>query len=156
MGWLRNIFNKERHAPPPRRISADPMERFGESWAIHRDELASVPNPQRKQEILRIWREAIDSQAHDYADLVLVHPNRDQIMQLEVEAIMQAYLSGVMVQRGWVVSTYAEQLDFALGRLLRQKLAQLGVSWETVRGDYVKVINQALGSIVQLGIENGD
>jgi len=77
-------------------------------------------------------------------------------MQLEVEAIMQAYRSGVMVQRGWVDSLYGQHLHCALGRIFRDKVARLGVSWGTVKGDYVKVINQTLASIVRLGTEKGD
>jgi hypothetical protein len=131
-------------------------ERISRSWAAHRDELGDLPSPRRRAKILTTWREIIDREAHDYADLVLVHPKRERIVELEAEAVTQAYLCGVMAQRGWIERIEAEQAAFMLGRSLRDRLRGLGFPLDSVNLTIGVVIDEALGAIVELGVEEGD
>jgi len=157
MSFIRNLFRKGQPPPAPRSGMAIPLlERLSQSWTAHREELVDQPSSQRRAGILALWRESIDRNAHDYADLVLGHPQREQIMELEVGAIMQAYLCGVMARRGWVEKIEAQQAHFALGRALRDRLRGLGVPLETLKLTIGTVIDEALESIVQLGLENVD
>jgi hypothetical protein len=157
MRFVRNLFRKRRPTAAARDGAANPLaERISRSWAAHRDELVDLPSPRRRAEILATWREIIDREAHDYADLVLVHPKREQIMELEADAITQAYLCGIMAQRGWVERIEAEQAAFMLGRALRDRLRGLEFPLDSVNPALGVVINEALGSIVELGVEESD
>jgi hypothetical protein len=129
-----------------------------EAWSAHYAELANLPTPQRRAEILMMWRGMIDQEAHDYADLVSSYPKgakRDQILQLEVEAIMKAYLYGFMAHRGWIEKIEAQQAAFMLGRALRDQIRGLGVSIDTLKATLGMVMTEALRAIVDLGIEKG-
>lgn len=126
-----------------------------EAWLAHRHELANLPTPQQRAEILMTWRGIIDQKAHDYADLVSSHPRRDQIAQLEAEIIIQAYLCGFMAHQGWIEEVEAQQAAFMLGRALRDQLRGLGVSFDTLNVTFGLAMTEALEAIVKLGIEKG-
>lgn len=125
-----------------------------EAWSKHANDLAGLPTPAQRGEALKIWRTTIDMEAHDYADLVLAQPLREQILQAEAEALIHAYLSGYMAHRGWVPEIEARQAAFRLGRAFRDRLRTMGVPIDTLKATLGTVIDGALAKIVALGLEN--
>lgn len=129
------------------------MNTIGQAFRAHAQELAGLPASEERARILMIWRQAIDEEAHDYADLVLAHSQREEIIRLEVETIMQAYLVGYMGARGWIDPIEAQQASYTAGRFFRDQLRSLGVPVETLKGSFATVIDDALAEIVQLGLQ---
>lgn len=129
---------------PPRK---DPIAAIGNARRAHAAELQTTP-AQRAQ-IYAVLRDAIDSNAHDYADLVLAHAQRERIAQLQVEVAMEAYFCGLMARRGWIDALDAQQGAFFLGRKLRDELRALGVDLGKVNANFGTVVDRALMSIVE-------
>ena len=145
------------NAPP---MPAQPPPTRPPDWSVlftaHRDELQSLPVPQRRAEILQTWRRAIDQAAHDYADLVLTVPNsQDRILQAEVDAMMGAYLQGYMAGRGWAEADAARLAAFVRGRALRDQLRALGLPIDQLRATLGTVMDNALREITELGLRDG-
>jgi hypothetical protein len=80
------------------------------------------------------------------------HPKREQIIQLEVEATMQAYLIGFMAQKGWIEKNEAQQSAFIVGRTLRDRVRALGVSFDNLRATLGTTMNSALEDIIKLDL----
>lgn len=137
-------FVEKRSDGPPRQ---DPIGAIRHARRAHAAELASTP-AQRAQ-IHAVLREAIDSDAHDYADLVLAHPQRERIVKLQVEIAMEAYSCGLMARRGWIEPLVAQQGAMYLGRKLRDELRALGVDLGKVNANFGTVIDRALLNIVE-------
>ncbi len=132
------------------------MNTIGQAFRSHAQELAGVPGSEERARIVMTWRQTIDREAHDYADLVLAHPKREEIIGLEVETIMQTYLVGYIGGRGWIDPIEAQEAPFMAGRFLRDQLRSLGVPIDTLKGTLGTVIDDALGEIVQLGLHAVD
>lgn len=101
-----------------------------EAYAVHRDELANALPPERRMRIMMTWRQMINQEAHDYADMLLSHPRRDETKPAEIETYMHAYMAGYMAGRGWIREAEAHRAAFTLGRALRDHLRGLGVPLE--------------------------
>ena len=129
------------------------MNTIGQAFRAHAQELAGVPAPEERSRILMTWRQAIDREAHDYADLVLAHPQREEIARLEVETIMQAYLVGYMGARGWIAPIEAQEAPFVAGRFFRDQLRSVNVPIDTLKATLATVIDDTLAEIVQIGLE---
>ena len=130
------------------------MSSIAQAFQAHARELAGVPQAEERAKILAVWRQAIDGEAHDYADVVLANPRREEIMRLEVETIMQAYLVGYMAARKWIEPMMAQQAPFMAGRFFRDQLRSLDVPVDTLKATLGTVINRALAEIVQLGLHS--
>jgi len=138
--------------PPPPPVTPD----WSAVVAAHQDELQALPAPQRRGDILHTWRRVIDQQAHDYADLVLATPSRqEQILQTEVEAMMMAYFQGYMAGRGWAEPDQARVAAFTVGRTLRDRLRALDLPIDQLRTTLGTVIDRALREITELGLTDG-
>jgi hypothetical protein len=124
-----------------------------EAWSAHGQDLAGMPSPRQRAEILTTWRRAIDQDAHDYADLVAANPQRGQILEWEADTIVNAYLCGVMARRGWISEVDARQAAHALGRALRDRLRDTSVQLDSLNPVLGTVMTDALESIVELGLE---
>lgn len=139
----------------PVAVGADHGFGIPDVLAAHAEELADVPGGDRRGEIVTTWRGTIDQQAHAYADLVLSHPRRDELVALEVEAIMQAYRIGYAGGQGWISEDAARQSAFVLGRTLRGQIRRLGIKLEDVEITIGVVIDDALLGITKRGIADG-
>ncbi len=126
-----------------------------QAWTAHAADLAKLPSPPSRFRALSHWRSAIDLEAHDYADLVLQHPHKEQIVQVEVNAIMRACLCGYLAYRGWITPVAARQGAYMLGRNLRDELRTLGVQIDSLKTTLGTVMNRALDEIVQQAITQG-
>lgn len=125
-----------------------------EAFQAHLAELDAALTPDRRRQALLAWRQAVDSGAQDYADLVAAHPRRDEILRAEGEVIMNAWLCGYMAQRGWIRDVDAKQAAFTLGRMLRDRLRAMGVSVDSCKATLGATIEGSLGAIVALGLKN--
>ncbi len=156
MGWFKRIFSNMASSPPTQSNVADtrvdPIAAIGEALQKHSGELQAALTPQRRMEAYSIWRETINTQAHDYTDLMLAHPDREAVIKLEADAIMQAYLNGFMAAQGWITENIAMQSAFLLGRGLRDQVRGLGISLNSVNANLDVVMNEALSKIVKLGL----
>lgn len=123
--------------------------------ASHSSELENVPPGHRRAAVLLTWRDAIDEHAHDYADLVVAHSRREKILEVEVAAMMGAYLAGYAAGIGWVDVVLAEQEAYRIGRALRNELRSIGIRLEELTLTIGTVMDGALRDIVKLGAVDG-
>jgi hypothetical protein len=123
-----------------------------QAWQIHYHELQGIPGGQRRGEIMMLWHEKLDQEAHDLTDLIVEHARHNEIAQLEAEVIMQAYLAGHMARRGWIQEREARYWAYVLGRSFRDRLRELGVAIDTCNAAVGIVTNHALERIVELGL----
>jgi hypothetical protein len=153
-GMIHWITSSPAAQPAP--VAEPPIDRGLEAvrraWEAHQQELQDIPGGERRGQMLMIWRQAIDEEAHDLADLILGHPRRDDIMRLEVSTMMDAYLMGHMARRGWIGEIDARLASHRVGRAFRDQLRQWGVPIDTCRATLGMVVNDALERIAELGI----
>ncbi len=122
---------------------------ISEAFAAHQAEMAGMPPPAERERILLAWRRALDVREKAYADLVAAHPRRDDLLRLEAECILQAWLCGHMARRGWVTDAEARQAVFMLGRMLRNRVRAAGVPIEAAGGNVATTIDATLLEIVK-------
>src|SRR5438105_900490 len=100
MRWLQRLFSpKPATGPEEIRRPHVPIDIVGvieRALEEHRNELQTALTPEIRQKVFAIWRQTIDTEAHDYADLVLAYPDRPRIIELEVHTFINAYLNGYM------------------------------------------------------------
>jgi len=120
---------------------------------MHRAELQQALTPEARQKAFSLWRRSIDAGAHDYADLMLQYPERNRLIELEVDTFIQAYLNGYMAAKGWIGEQPAVQSAFMLGRHLRDELRRLGVPIDSLNANLGTLMDETLRSIVKLGLE---
>ena len=128
---------------------------IGEILASHSVGLEGVLSGERKAVVLTTWRSVVEERAHDYADLVLGREDREEIQELEVEAMAQAYLLGWAASRGWIRELDARQGAFELGRAFRDRLRDRGVRLEELTLSVGMVLDDAFGAVVERGLEGG-
>src|ERR1051326_1253580 len=160
MSWFQRLFKRSTAKPSQASSRGAPvrsgMESVGRAFQEHERELNEALVPARRAEVLAMWRQRIDAEGHDYADLVVAYPDRQRIVQIEGESIMQAYLLGYMAKRGWIDEGIALQSAFRLGRHLRDQLRSLGVRIDTLRATLGTVVDDVLLQIVKLGLRPND
>jgi hypothetical protein len=170
MSWFTQIFQSQKHtvtratSSPQQDAARKPLEaRHAEmeeaidvAWQAHQSELQQALTPERRRESFVIWRQAIDTEAHDYADLFIGRPERQRILKLEVEAIMQAYLFGYMARQGWIEESMALQSAYVLGRSLRDQIRALGVSLDSLQATLGTVMADALTEIIRQGMKQNE
>ena len=151
MGWLKRIFGGSGSSRGKNTIvrSTNAFDIISRAGEAHQSELQLVLTPEARQKAFSLWRRSIDAQAHDYADLILRHPQRDRIVQLEVDSFMRAYLNGYMAAQGWIDEQLALQSAFMLGRRLRDELRRLGLRIDSLSANLGTAIDQTLVAIVK-------
>ena len=120
-----------------------------DAFAEHRSELAGLPPPAERERVLLLWRRALDGREKPYADLVAAHPRRDEILRLEAEVILQAWLCGYMARRGWVPEPEARQAAFRLGMMLRDRVRAAGVPVESAGERLSSTVDTTLLEVVK-------
>jgi hypothetical protein len=158
MGWLKRIFgsssSSQENSTTVRATS--PFDIISRAAEAHQAELQQALTPEARQKAFSLWRRSIDAQAHDYVDLILRHPERDRVVQLEVDTFMRAYLNGYMAGQGWIDFNTALQSAFLLGRAFRDQIRALGIPLDvSVSATFGTVVNETLASIVKLGLDCG-
>jgi|CXWL01.1.fsa_nt_gi hypothetical protein len=137
-------------APTPGMNPNDGMTRIGAIRAARAAELETTPA--ERMRVYSIFREALNTEAHDYVDLVLAHPQREAVLELQVGVAMEAYFAGVMARRGWISEMDAHQGAYGLGRMFRQRLGGLGIQLTQVKLTIGSVIDNSLREIVKAGL----
>lgn len=127
------------------------MSQVKKIYTDHYKELAHIPTPEQKKQILLKWRTEIDQKAHDYADLVLAHPRRQDIEQLEVQGLFQVFLIGYMAKQGWLSKAEAEKSTFQLSRLFRDKLRDLGIQLDKLNLNFAVILDDTYQAIMNIG-----
>jgi len=153
---------KKRKAKPDRKIqrrlrsekSIGPslQEKLEEALRSHSNEISSLTTGEAKTQVLMTWRKTIDEEAHDYADAVVSHPNREEIMKLEVDTIMTSFYFGLMAKQGWVAEGDALQGAYIVGRAMRDRLRCMGVRLDALNPSLGAIIDEALSKIVMIGL----
>ena len=157
MRWLQRLFSRKSEnddrasRPSPARI--DIVAVIQRALEEHAAELQQALTPEIRQKVFALWRQTIDTEAHDYADLVLAYTDRARIIELEVDTFMNAYLSGYMAAHGWIDRQIALQSAFLLGRRLRDQLRAIGLTLNTVSANVGTVLDRTLVNIVTFGLE---
>jgi len=151
MNWVKRIFGGSSSSQENSTTArpSRPLDSISRAAEIHRAELQQALTPEARQKAFSLWRRSIDAQAHDYADLILRHPQRDRIVQLEVDSFMRAYLNGYMAAQGWIDEQLALQSAFMLGRRLRDELRRLGLRIDSLSANLGTAIDQTLVAIVK-------
>ncbi len=136
-------------------MDPEPRPSLAEIWSAHQDELSGLPPTPRRKESWLIWRKTIDKSARDYTNLVGVHPMRERITHLEVEAILHCYVFGYMAGREWIGSAQALHEANVRGWRVRDRLSELGVPLDEANAGIGLAMGEALGKIVELGMADG-
>lgn len=123
-------------------------------WPAGFDRLKQLPTPEERAEILKIWRGIMMRSASDYETIKQTHPETDQIEQLEMDVIIQAYLCGYMVRRGWIEASEADQAAVLLGRDFRDQLLEKGYFEKPVKRSVARVMDGALRAVVKAAFYN--
>ena len=156
MGWLKNLFGSKQagnQGESTTETTQGKTTTFAEAWDKHRAELDKHLTPEIKQRVFLTWSQAKNREAHSYADLVASYPTKSQqIARLEAETIMQTYLYGYMAKQGWIEEIEALQMPFALGRSLRDRIRELGVSSTHASATLATDMNKALEAVLKLGM----
>lgn len=151
--WLGGGSPGAPDAPRPPAASSsqpeDPIARIGAIRAARAAELETTA--EQRMRACSILRDRLQAEAHDYVDLVMAHPRRDQVSELQVTVALEAYLCGVMARHGWISEMDAQQMAFVLGRKFRQQLAALGVDVTKVKLTIGSVIDNSLREMAALG-----
>jgi hypothetical protein len=152
MSFFSRLFGGRRTETSAVSVSnpCDPFAVIARAQQEHAIELENALTPDVRQKIFATWRQNIDANAHDFADLILRYPDRDRIAQLEVTVFMQAYLNGYLAARGWIDSNLALQSAYRLGRHFRDEIRRLGLPLQAVSTNTGTAIDSALLEIVQL------
>jgi hypothetical protein len=165
MSWLSKIFSPKPEREKAPDSSPQPLYGFDPAHdrlieadlemvcREHQADLDQALTPQRRNQILMTWRQTLDTEAHDFADLVLRLPQRERVLQMEVETMMQAYLRGYMARQGWISEPLALQSPYVLGRRLRDGLRAMGVSLNSLNANLGTVMSSALTNIARLGMQ---
>lgn len=125
------------------------------AWLAHIKDLAALPAPARCNEILLVWRQIIDAEAHAYARLVLEHQERARILEMEGETIIRALLIGHMARQGWILKAHAQAAAALLDESLIAQLLDIGLPVNTLAIDIDAIFIKALRAIINIGIEKG-
>ena len=150
-GWRRKAAGEKSGAP-----ERAPLPDWAKLFAEHQTSLAGIPAPQRRGQILMIWRQHIDVSAHDYADLVLASSGlRPAVIEAEVNIIMRVYFQGYMAGRGWASPDHALAASFHAGRELRDRLRTIGIAVDGLCATLGTTVDQALREITASGIADG-
>ena len=101
-GWLGSdppivVATQGLPSSPPQ-PQEDFMARIGAVRAVHVAELETTPA--QRMSVYSIFNERLDREAHDYVDVVMAHPQREQVLELQVGVAMEAYFCGLMAKRG--------------------------------------------------------
>ena len=162
MSWLRKLFGggDKPAATKARQVTSQatphPAVLMQQVWAQHGDELQRAMTGPARQRSLALWRETIDRDAHDYADYVLAHPQRGQIVELESRVLLEAFACGHAARQGWIPDIVAQQCGFALGRMLRDNLRGAGVGLDGLSANLGTVMSLAFDRVVAFGTNAED
>ena len=118
----------------------------------HRDDLKHLPRSDRRMAILLIWRRAIEEDAHDFSDLISSHKQRDSLIEIKIDAITEAYLTGYIAGRNWIAEDIARQHACIIGHGLRNRLRKAGIKFDTLNPSLGVVIDSILEKITEQGI----
>jgi len=120
MGLFKALFgsghdDKKRDPTPPpgaapeKKAFVHPVAAMEEALKAHGDEVNKAMTSENKKKAFEAWRTFIDTNQHDFADLVAHDSKSGQLMKLEMEVVMRTFACGVMVQRDWIEELTAPQ-----------------------------------------------
>lgn len=108
--FLKALTDQVASPPPAAEPTSDPIPAAPDpesrlvqllisASASFAPELEQRLTPECRRHILQVWRDGVDSQAHAYADQLLHHPQRQEILRQETELVLRVLVAGVLA--GW-------------------------------------------------------
>lgn len=104
-----------------------------------------------KKKAMETWRESLIENVPDYVALMKGHPSAEQVLQMEVDLYMRAYLSGALAREGKIAEVDAIQVGFLLGRELRDGLRARTIPIETLNANLGTGLDRSFAAVVHAG-----
>jgi hypothetical protein len=113
--------------------------------------LNAALTPDGKKKAMETWRGALKQHVPDYVALMAGHPAAEQVMQIEVDHYMRAYLCGALARERKIAEVDALQVGFLLGRELRDSLRARRIPIDTLSANLGVGLDQSFAAVVQAG-----
>ena len=163
LAFLAWIFSRRKEAAVlasaasptgPSPVGQDLRERLAKAFADHRNELETALPPETKKRVMESWGECMKEDAPDFVELTVHHPRAEEILRMQVDHYMRAYLCGWLARAGGLAEIDARQAAYLLGRDFRDGLRSMGVPLDTLRASLGTSMDRAFGRIVAMGLES--
>jgi hypothetical protein len=140
---------------PPEPVEVPLSNRLARIQERHAQELDGIPVRDRRGELIEAWRQHLDQHAPPLSQAIVEHPEREHLVGVQVEHLLEAYLAGFLAGRGWLEEGLEEKVVAHLGRSLMADFREAGLPLERLQEDLQEVVEGTLLTLVQMGHEDG-